>query len=120
MGFVEQISGVPESLELQRKDLVYEVVRLVGEDYRSVQYEIFCRVEELGERVENMEVGEMGELVSDLGRLEKSKEGLILLFVNRKRNEGFWDLIEQTKRKVVSVKEEREGRWLTVKTSRAS
>ncbi|XP_028797087.1 putative clathrin assembly protein At4g40080 [Neltuma alba] len=118
VGFVEQISRVPESLQLQRNDLVYEMVRLVGEDYRIIQYEIFLRVEELRDRVEDLEVGEMAELVRDFTRLQDSKEGLVLLFVNRKRNDGFWELIEQTKTKVATKKEEREGRWLTVKPSR--
>ncbi|XP_054796325.1 putative clathrin assembly protein At4g40080 [Prosopis cineraria] len=119
VGFVELISRVPESLQLQRNDLVYEMVRLVGEDYRIVQYEIFLRVAELRDRVEDLEVGEMAELVRDLIRLEDSKEGLVLLFVNRKRNDRFWELIKQTKAKAAAKKEEREGKWLTaVKTSR--
>ncbi|KAK4276848.1 hypothetical protein QN277_014953 [Acacia crassicarpa] len=118
VGFVEQISRVPESLQLQRNDLVYEMVRLVGEDYRIVQYEIFLRVEELRDRVEDLEVDEMAELVRDCTRLKDSKEGLVLLFVNRKKNDSFWELIEQTKKEAATKKEEREGRWLTVKTSR--
>lgn len=117
VGFVEQISRVPDSLHLQRNDLIYEMVRLVGEDYRSVQYEIFLRVEELGNSVEDLEVEEMGMLVGYLTRLEDSRERLGLLFVNRKRNDGFWDLIKQTKTKMVTKKKDTEGKWMTVKTS---
>ncbi|XP_061362073.1 putative clathrin assembly protein At4g40080 [Gastrolobium bilobum] len=112
--FVEHVSHVPESLHLQKNDLVYELVRLVGEDYGSVQREILLRVEEIGERVGNLDVGELRELVGYLERLEETKERLQLLFVNRKKNNGFWDLIDRTKAKAVAVVEEREGKWLTV------
>lgn len=116
--FVEQISFVPESLYLQRNELVYEIVRLIGEDYRSVQGEILSRLEELGKRImENiLDVGELNELLSYLKILEESKEKLVLLFVNRRKNNGFWDLINQTKIKGMEKKEEIEGKWLTVVT----
>ncbi|KAJ1396090.1 hypothetical protein SESBI_32826 [Sesbania bispinosa] len=97
VAFVEQVSRVPDSLHLQRIDLVYEMVRLVSEDYGSVQREIFVRVEEIRKRVGDLDVGELRELVGYLERLEESKERLVLLFVNRKRNDGFWDLICRTK-----------------------
>ncbi|KAG5031250.1 hypothetical protein JHK82_014859 [Glycine max] len=118
VGFVEQISHVPDSLHLQRNELVYEVVRLVGENYRSVQGEIFLRVEELGERImEDFDVGELNELVGYLGRLEESREKLLLLFVNRRKNNGFWELVEKTKGKGVAKKKEIEGKWLAVVVS---
>lgn len=114
VGFVEQVSRAPESLHLQRNDLVYEVVKLVGEDYRCVQSEIFLRVEELGNRMENLDVGELAELLNYFKRLENSKERLVLLFVNRKKNDVFWELVNETKKKAALMKEETEGRWLTV------
>ncbi|KAL9312696.1 hypothetical protein ACSQ67_018148 [Phaseolus vulgaris] len=114
VGFVEQISHVPDSLHLQRNELVYEVVRLVGDDYRSVQVEILLRVEELLERMVDFDVGELNELVGYLGRLEETQEKLVLLFVNRKRNNGFWDLVQKTKVKGMAKKREIEGKWLTV------
>ncbi|XP_057425008.1 putative clathrin assembly protein At4g40080 [Lotus japonicus] len=117
--FVEQIGRVPESLHLQRNELVYEVVRLVGEDYRSVQGEILWRLEELENRVtEDMDVGELSELVGYLNRLEETQERLVLLFVNRRRNNGLWDLIKKTKVKALEKKEETEGKWLTVVVSK--
>ncbi|XP_061371782.1 putative clathrin assembly protein At4g40080 [Gastrolobium bilobum] len=118
--FVEQISRVPESLHLQRNELVYEVVRMVGEDYRSVQGEILLRLEELGNRMEDMDVGELSELVDYLKRLEESQEKLVLLFVNRRKNNGFWDLVKEIKTKGVMKKEEIAGKWLTVVTTKAT
>ncbi|PNX80234.1 clathrin assembly protein [Trifolium pratense] len=106
---------VPESLELQRNELVYEIVRMVGEDYRKVQGEILFRLEELGRRIdEDFDVGELNELVSYLKRLEESKENLVLLFVNRRKNNGFWELIKEIKMKGLKKKEEIEGKWITV------
>ena len=91
---------------------------MVGENYRSVQGEIFLRVEELGERImEDFDVGELNELVGYLGRLEESREKLLLLFVNRRKNNGFWELVEKTKGKGVAKKKEIEGKWLAVVVS---
>ncbi|KAJ1424715.1 hypothetical protein SESBI_11422 [Sesbania bispinosa] len=103
-------------LKLQRNELVYEVVRLVGEDYGNVQGEILMRLEEVGKRMEEegMDVGELNELVGYLKRLEESKEKLVLLFVNRRKNNGFWELVKQIKEKGVGKKEDIEGKWLTV------
>ncbi|RDX89839.1 putative clathrin assembly protein, partial [Mucuna pruriens] len=111
--FVEQVSHAPESLQLQRIELVYGVVRLVCEDYGSVQREIVRRVEEGGERVGNLDVGELRELVGCLKRLEGCRERLLVLFVNRKRNDAFWDLIGRIRNKGVVLMEEMEGKWLT-------
>lgn len=118
--FVEQISRVPESLHLQRNELVYEVVKLVGEDYRNVRREVLLRLEEIGNRMENLDVGEVSELVGYLRRLEECKEKLVLLFVNKGKNSGFWDLIKETKTKGLKMKGEIEGKWLTVVTSKAT
>lgn len=116
VGFVEEISHVPESLHLQRNELVYEVVRLVGENYRCVQGEIILRVEEIGNRMdENVDdVGQLNELVGYLKRLEESREKLMLLFVNRKKNNGFWELVEKTKVQGMAKRKDIEGKWLTV------
>ncbi|KAL2339958.1 hypothetical protein Fmac_007898 [Flemingia macrophylla] len=115
VGFVEEISHVPEeSLQLQRRELVYEVVRLVGENYRCVQGEIIIRLEEIGGR--EMDVGELNEMVGYLARLEESYEKLVLLFVNRRKNNGFWDLVRNTKVNAIKKKKEIQGKWLTVVT----
>ncbi|KAK7311655.1 hypothetical protein RJT34_09928 [Clitoria ternatea] len=120
VGFVEEISHVPESLHLQRNELVYEVVRLVGEDYGCVQGEILLRLEEFGDgkRMGNMDdVGELNELVGYLRRLEGCEEKLVLLFVNRRRNNGLWGLIKRVKSEGVMKMEEIQGKWLTVVTT---
>lgn len=112
--FVEQISGVPESLELQKTELVYEIVRMIGEDYRNVQGEILLRLEELGKRMEDLDIGELNELLNYLKRLEESKENLVLLFVNRRKNNRFWEMIKEIKIRGLEKKEEIEGKWLMV------
>ncbi|XP_047149903.1 putative clathrin assembly protein At4g40080 [Vigna umbellata] len=112
--FVEQVSHAPESLHLQRIDLVYGVVRLVCDDYGRVQREISQRVEESERRVGDLGVNELRELVRCLKRLEECKERLVVLFVNRKKNDSFWDLIGRVKNKGVAVMEDTEGKWLTV------
>lgn len=101
--FAEQIGEAPESLHLQRNDLVYEVVRMVSEDYRLVQSEIFLRVVELGNRVENLNYDELTHVLNALKRFEDCKERLLLLFVNRKKNDGLWDLISETKVKLLKM-----------------
>jgi hypothetical protein len=116
--FVERVSDFPESLDLQRNELVYEIVRMVGEDYRKVQGEILLRVEELGRRIDDdFDMGELNELLSYLKRLEESKEKLVLLFVNRRKNNGFWELIKEIKMKGLKKKEEIEGKWIALEVA---
>ncbi|CAN1340406.1 U-box domain-containing protein 35 [Linum perenne] len=50
--FVKLISESPRCL--QSNDLVYEVVKSVGEDYRLVQWEILIRVGEFRDRMQNL------------------------------------------------------------------
>jgi hypothetical protein len=117
--FVEHVSDFPESLDLQRNELVYEIVRMIGEDYRKVQGEILLRLEELGRRIdEDFDVGELNELPSYLKRLEESKEKLVLLFVNRRKNNGFWELIKEIKMKGLKKKEEIEGKWIALEVAK--
>lgn len=107
VGMVEEICYAPESLHFQKNNLVYEVVKLVSEDYRLSQYHIMIRLNEFGDRIERLSCSELGELSCGLVRLEASRERLSLLFANRKRNVVFWDLVSQTKMKIVK---ERQGR----------
>uniref|UniRef100_A0A5B7CBM8 ENTH domain-containing protein n=1 Tax=Davidia involucrata TaxID=16924 RepID=A0A5B7CBM8_DAVIN len=115
VGMVEEICRAPDSLHCQKNDLVFEVVRLVSEDYRSTQYQIYIRLSEFGHRMGGLSSGESGELTCCLKRLEECKERLVALFVNRKRNDDFWDLINHTKMKLVKVREERERQMVLVR-----
>ncbi|KAG6626387.1 putative clathrin assembly protein At4g40080 [Carya illinoinensis] len=107
--FAERICEVPDSLHLQRNDLVYEVVRMVSEDYRLVQLEIFLRVSELWDRTENLSDGDLTQMRNSLQRFQDCKERLLLLFANRKRNDRMWDLVSETKMKLITTREKREG-----------
>ncbi|XP_057974864.1 putative clathrin assembly protein At4g40080 [Malania oleifera] len=109
---VEEICEAPESLHLQKNNLVYEVVRLVGKDYGLAQHEIFIRMRELGDRTERLSSDDSAELIRVLERLEDCKEKLVLLFVNRQRNDLFWDLVGETKTKLLIRKKEQEERRL--------
>ncbi|KAF3445963.1 hypothetical protein FNV43_RR11140 [Rhamnella rubrinervis] len=114
---VERISDAPESLHLRRNSLVYEAVTLVGEDYRLVQRELWVRFKELGDRMEGLSSIELTRLLAALKTVEDCRERLVLLFVNRKMNVAFWDLIRQTKTKLVEMKEKREQKRLEWTTS---
>ncbi|KAF3952342.1 hypothetical protein CMV_022087, partial [Castanea mollissima] len=107
---LEKICEAPGSLHVN--SLVFEVMRIVGEDFMLVQSEIFVRVVELGNRMESMIYGtESTQFFNVLKRLEDCKERL-----NRENNDGFWDLIRQTKKKVLMVREKREEMRLVVVT----
>lgn len=103
VGFVQEISNVPNSLHLQRNNLVYEIVRLVSEDYRLIQREISLRVVELDERMTSLSVDQLTLFMSALKKFEDCKERLSLLFVNRKKNDGLWHLIGETKMKIETM-----------------
>lgn len=106
--FTERICEAPDSLRVN--SLVFEVMRIVSEDFMLVQSEIFVRVGELGNRMESMIYGtESTQFFNVLKRLEDCKERL-----NREDNDGFWDLIRQTKKKVLMVKEKRDEMRLVV------
>ncbi|KAK8481754.1 hypothetical protein V6N13_056917 [Hibiscus sabdariffa] len=120
INFPDHISAVPDSLYLQRESLVYEVLRLVSEDYRFVQRETFARVAELGVRVTSLGLGlslsECIEFLSCISRLEGCKERISLLLVNRNRNDDFWDSIKESKANLVATVEnkEKEGNMVVI------
>lgn len=101
--FVKVICEFPDSLHLQRNNLIYEIVRLVSEDYRSVQREISIRVMELGERIPSMSYSELTQLLGNLKRFESCKERLYLMFVNKNRNDALWELVGETRSKAVEM-----------------
>ncbi|KAJ4701396.1 ENTH/ANTH/VHS superfamily protein [Melia azedarach] len=100
VAFVQEISNVPNSFHLQRNDLVYEIVRLVSEDYRLIQREIFLRVVELGERTMSLSLDELIQVSSGLQKLEDCKDRLLLLFANRKKNDRLWELIRESNKNI--------------------
>ncbi|XVE95239.1 hypothetical protein REPUB_Repub02eG0079000 [Reevesia pubescens] len=113
--FADQVGNPPDSLYLQRKSLVYEVVRLVSEDYRLVQREIYVRVAELGVRMMSLSFSEWNQSLNSLNRLEDCKERISLLLVNRNRNDDLWDLIKENKVNLVGMmKEKKEGKILVI------
>ncbi|XP_057503694.1 putative clathrin assembly protein At4g40080 [Actinidia eriantha] len=107
---VEQLSNFPDSLHCQKNDLVYEAVNLTGKDYRSTQRQLGTRLSECVDRIDRSRFGESAELTRCLTRLEECRERLVALFINRNRNDAFWDLVRETKAK---AEEEREReRWV--------
>ncbi|XWS25326.1 hypothetical protein CRYUN_Cryun27aG0059600 [Craigia yunnanensis] len=113
--FADQVGNAPDSLYLQRKSLVYEVVRLVSEDYRLVQREISLRVAELGVRMMSLSFSECTQFLNSLNRYEDCKERISSLLVNRNRNDDLWDSIKNTKANiVVMMKEKKEGKMSAI------
>lgn len=117
---VERTCDAPENLNLQRNSLVYEVVTMAGEDYRLVQRELLVRFKEMGDRMEGSSSSELTRLLSSLTRLEGCRERLVMLFVNRRKNVAFWDLIRQMKTEVVEMKDKREQKKLEWKTNEST
>ncbi|GAB2290707.1 hypothetical protein Dimus_024981 [Dionaea muscipula] len=109
VGVAEQIWRAPESLEYQRIGLIYEVMKLVGEDYRMTLREISIRVGELGDRVVMLGLEELTELMSELSRLEDCREKLMLIFLNKKRGDGVWDLISKVRVEAGLMKQRNES-----------
>ncbi|WOH02700.1 hypothetical protein DCAR_0522089 [Daucus carota subsp. sativus] len=106
---IEEICRAPNDSSTQQNNLVYEAMKLVSEDYRSTQQKIYSRLTELEDRVKGLNSGELDELINCLKKVEESKERLVDLFVNRKRNDAFWELISQTRINFLRVKKERES-----------
>ncbi|KAG4911785.1 hypothetical protein JHK82_052385 [Glycine max] len=60
------------------------------------------------------DVGELNTLVRYLERLGETREKLVLLFLNKRKNNEFWDLVKKTKENGVAKRKEIEGKWLVV------
>lgn len=114
VSLIELISNSPASVHLQRNNLIYEVVRLVCEDYGVVRGETFLRVVELGDRLEGLTHSELTEVLTELDRVEGCKEKLLQLFGNRKNSDGLWDAVTHMRIKISSMKERIEG-WKLVR-----
>ncbi|KAI3672498.1 hypothetical protein L6452_38587 [Arctium lappa] len=108
VSMIEEICRAPRSLHCQTNDIIYEVMRLVGEDYRMAQYHTMIRLTELSTRIHSLSTNELSELTWYLERLKGCKERLTELFVNRRRNESFWELVTELMAKLIRLKEDRE------------
>lgn len=108
VSMIQVICEAPESLDILRNELVYEVMKLVGEDYRMTQHHLMIRLTEFGDRIEELSMADSDDLTSYLERIEGCRERLKELFQNRKQNDAFWDLISEIKVKVRKLKEGRE------------
>lgn len=110
MGVVEKICGAPETLHYQRISLIYEVMKLIGEDYRMIMREISTVINQFGKkRIQDMSDELLEELLLDLKKLENCRERLFLMFLNKKKNDGVWELIEEVRKDVEEVKLRREN-----------
>ncbi|XP_044475986.1 putative clathrin assembly protein At4g40080 [Mangifera indica] len=103
VSFVEEITDVPNTLNLQSNNLIHEIVGLVGGDYRLIQQEIFLRVGEIDERMVSLSREELTQFLNALKRLENCEDRLLRLFVNRNKNHGLWNLIRETTTKITVV-----------------
>ena len=101
--YVKCTSDAPDSVDLERNSLVYEVLELVGKDYRMVQRELSLRVKELGDRIKGLKSGELTRFLEGLKRVEDCKERLLSLFLKRRRDDEFWDVISQVKMKILEI-----------------
>ncbi|XP_074280121.1 putative clathrin assembly protein At4g40080 [Silene latifolia] len=109
IGVVESICSSPDSLHYQKISLIYEVIKLIGEDYRLIIREIYAKVEELSTRIESFTDDSLDNFLDDLKRIENCKEKLLLMFLNKKKNDGFWELVEKVKGDVEGEKQRRES-----------
>ncbi|PON46869.1 AP180 N-terminal domain containing protein [Parasponia andersonii] len=111
VGYVECTREAPDPsrdhVEMRRNGLVYEVLGLVGKDYRLVQHEVSLRFKELGDRIKGLSSGELTRFLDGLKRLEGCKERLLSLFLKRRSDDKFWDTISEVKTKILEVVEKR-------------
>ncbi|KAL9997536.1 putative ANTH domain, ENTH domain-containing protein [Helianthus debilis subsp. tardiflorus] len=112
---VEEICRAPKSLHCRKNDIIYEVTRLVGEDYRMIQYHTMIRLAELSDRIHNFSTNELNLLTRCLERLDRCKARLTELFLNRRRNESFWDLETELMAKLMRLKEDKEAKLVSRK-----
>ncbi|KAL8243160.1 hypothetical protein R6Q59_009418 [Mikania micrantha] len=112
---VEEITRAPNLPHCRKNDIVYEVTRLVGEDYRMIQYHAMIRLTELSDRIKNFSIQELNTLTRCLERLERCKDRLTELFANRMRNEAFWDLETELMAKLRRLKDAKEVKLVSWK-----
>ncbi|XP_010266629.1 PREDICTED: putative clathrin assembly protein At4g40080 [Nelumbo nucifera] len=111
VGAVEEMCKAPDPVHAQSNKLVYEVMKLIADDYQSAQKEITLRIYELRERLSSLSFGESVELVCVLRRMENCKERLSLQFLNNKTTaaELLWGLIREVKDRIGTTKDSEAG-----------
>ncbi|XP_047320341.1 putative clathrin assembly protein At4g40080 [Impatiens glandulifera] len=97
---VEEICNCPDDVFINGRNLVNEIMNLVVEDYGFTQRQILVRICKCRERIDEMDSGEAREIFGYLKRMEECKEKLIKMFVNRKRNDEFWEKVKELKMEV--------------------
>lgn len=130
---VEQLGTAPDSLHYQTIGLLYDVMKLAGEDYRITMRELFARIREIedGERLGNLNEEGLNRLIGLMERLLGCKAKMLLMFLNKKQNDGVWDSIAEAKSKAQEEMRRRQGskmvifqiprggRWLDVDWNKA-
>ncbi|KAI4321418.1 hypothetical protein MLD38_034801 [Melastoma candidum] len=104
---LERLASAPGSLHLQRNELVYEIVASVCQDYRVIRRETTLRVEELSRRAEGMKPRELSCFMAELERVGGCEERLVAIFANKANNDGLWEEIARTTRRVSTLIQER-------------
>ncbi|KAL2893152.1 hypothetical protein RDABS01_009061 [Bienertia sinuspersici] len=108
---IEKICGAPDSLHYQKISLIHEIIKLVGEDYRIIMREINSNLNQFQfaeKSIEKLNHEVLQELLDNLKRIEDCKQKLLLMFLNKKKNDGIWELIEELRKKVEEVKQKKE------------
>ncbi|XP_062098287.1 putative clathrin assembly protein At4g40080 [Humulus lupulus] len=106
--YVECTRDAPDSFKNATNDLIYDVLEMVGKDYRLVQRELSVRVKEFGDRIQGLNSSELTRFLEGLKRLEDGKESLLSLFKKRRSDDEFWDLISQVKMRILEMVKKRE------------
>ncbi|KAK6923347.1 AP180 N-terminal homology (ANTH) domain [Dillenia turbinata] len=104
VSLIEETQRIPESLHVDNNDLIFEIMGLVGDDYKSALNEVSLRVNEFRERLSHLSFGDSVEFVCCMKRLEDCEERLTVLFPMMKRalTESFWGLVGEMKKIVGS------------------
>ncbi|CAO2821370.1 unnamed protein product [Amaranthus hypochondriacus] len=116
VGMVEIICKSPDSLYYQKLGLIYEVMKLIGEDYRMIMREITNKINQFGNNkriIEDLNDDLLEDLLGDLKRLKNCRQKLFLMFLNKK-NDGIWELIDEVEKHFECVKEKRKNMRLVM------
>ncbi|KAK6923808.1 AP180 N-terminal homology (ANTH) domain [Dillenia turbinata] len=99
VSLIEETRRIPESLHVNYNNLIFEIIGLVGDDYKSAVDEVSLRVNEFRERLSHLSYGDSVEFVCCMKRLEDCEERLTVLFPMMRRAllDRFWGLVREMK-----------------------